>query len=140
MAPMLAAPLLALGQDLYDRGGGVPRDRLAWAVAEADDFLAHAGPRTTLFFALAMLAVEWGPVLMSAGLGRMSRLTPERRRAYLERLDRSNLAILLALPKALLSLVYYEHPEALAETGYDGACLVPPARQGLTVLPARTDP
>ena len=62
--------------------------------------------------------------LFAKRLGRLSLLAPELQLKALEGLDGSQLAPLLALPKAMLSLVYYEHPDAMAETGYDKRPLI----------------
>jgi hypothetical protein len=119
----LRAPARAFAEVMFDRGGGVPADRLDWTERELDAMLAAAGGRTRLAFGAVMIALELLPALFSGGPSRFSRLAPPARLAYLERIDASGLAILLALPKALLGLTYYEHPDALAETGYDGGCL-----------------
>lgn len=136
---MWRAPVRALALALFDRGGGVPADRVEWALDDLASFLAHAGPRTSTLFSVAVALVEWAPAVISGRVSRMSRLSPVERDRYLERLDASRWAILLVLPKALLSLVYYEHPDALRETGYDGTCLVGaiPDDVGLVSLPAR---
>jgi hypothetical protein len=124
MPPYLEAPLLALARGLYDRGQGVPEERAAWAVNDLGSFLEHAGRRTSLLLAVATLVLEWCPLFFIGAFSRMSRLSNERLSRYLERFDRSRLALVLMLPKALLSLVYYEHPDAIRETGYDGQCLL----------------
>lgn len=124
-SPMLpfegAIRALALG--LFDGGDGIPRERLDWVLQDLEGFLGHAGPRTRGLFVVVMAVIEWLPPLLSLNLRRLSRLGPTERAHFLERLETSRFAILLALPKAALSLTYYEHPEALAETGYDGTCL-----------------
>jgi hypothetical protein len=131
------APLGALARGLYDRGEGVPEERLEWAVRDLASFLAHAGPRTTFLLALTTLAVEWLPIFFIGRFARLSRLPPDARARYLEKLDASRLSIALVLPKALLGLVYYEHPDAVRETGYDGQCMLGelPKDVGLVQLP-----
>ncbi len=124
MPPYLEAPLLALARGLYDRGQGVPEARAEWAVNDLASFVQHAGRRTAFLLALTTLVVEWCPLLFIGAFSRMSRLSSDGLARYLERFDRSRLSIVLILPKALLSLVYYEHPEAIRETGYDGQCLL----------------
>lgn len=119
--------MFALAEALFDRGAGVPADRLEWVLADLGDFLGRAGHKTRTFFLITLALVEWLPLFMGR-FGRMSRLSPAARVDYLSRLDASPLAPLLALPKAMVSLVYYEHPEALAETGYDHQPLVVRAR------------
>lgn len=127
MSPMprfFRAPLGALALGLFDRGKGVPETRIEWMIEEVESFLDHAGSRTTCLFLLAVALLEWLPLLFLGRIARMSRLNPLQRAEYLERFDRSRVAIALALPKALLALVYYEHPDAARETGYDGGCMI----------------
>jgi hypothetical protein len=47
---------------------------------------------------------------------------PDRIRA-LERFEGSALSPALLAVKALLSVHYYEHPDAAREVGFDGACM-----------------
>lgn len=127
MAPMprcFRAPLAALALGLFDRGQGVPETRIDWMIEEVESFLEHAGSRTAWIFLFALAVLELFPLLLLGEFARMSRLSPLRRAEYLERFDRSRLAIVLALPKALLAIVYYEHPDAVRETGYDGGCMI----------------
>ncbi len=131
------ARALALG--LFDRGDGISDARLDWLEADVAAFLAAAGPKTSFLFGLVLTAIELLPPWFGAGPSRFSRLAPANRLAFLERLDASRLAVLIALPKAVLSLCYYEHPDALRETGYDGGCMVGelPAGTGLVQLGPR---
>jgi hypothetical protein len=137
----LKAPLKALARGLYDRGEGIPDARLDWAVNDLASFLLHAGPRTSFLLALATLVVEWLPLFYIGRFSRMSRLRKDLLDRYLAKFDQSRLAILLVLPKALLSFVYYEHPDAIRETGYDGQCLIGelPSDVGLVRLPSRSE-
>lgn len=124
MLPRFAhAPARALARALFDAGRGIPEARLDWMLADVDDFTGRAGAKTRLGFLAALLVLQWSPLFFGAW-GRMSALTPEARDRYLERLDRSALAVLIALPKAVLGLCYYEHPEVVAELGYDGRPLI----------------
>jgi hypothetical protein len=88
-----------------------------------DDFLNHAGTRSRLIFWAALFVVIWlSPLLVlrppPLGLWPLS----VRTRA-LERLERTPLALVLLAIKAMLSIPYYEHPDAAAEIGFDGRCL-----------------
>jgi hypothetical protein len=136
MRRYVRASLRALALGLFDRGEGIPEARLQWAIDDVESFLAHAGQKTSGLFLLAITLVEWLPFLMVHKLSRMSRMSSQARAEYLEAFDRSPIAIVLVLPKALLSLVYYEHPDALKETGYDGTCMMGelPAGVGLVQL------
>lgn len=95
-----------------------------WLIEDLGDFAGRAGPKTRTFFLLTLMLVEFLPLFFGF-FGRMSRLPIEKRLAYLEKLDHSAIAAVIALPKALLGLIYYEHPEALLETGYDHQSLIP---------------
>jgi hypothetical protein len=127
-------PVRALALALFDRGRGVPEERLAWAAEDLRSFLDHAGPRTSFAYWATLYLVEWMPLLVIGRFARMSRLSTEQRIHYLEAFERSRFAILLVLPKALLALVYYEHPESLRETGYDGGCLMGQVPEGVGLV------
>lgn len=113
----------ALAEGLFDRGQGLPADRLTWLLTDLESFLGHAGPRTRGLFVLVVAVLEWLPLLVLGRPTRLSRLPSPARLLFLERLEQGPFAILLALPKAAMSLTYYEHPDALKETGYDAQCL-----------------
>ncbi len=124
MLPRLVhAPVRALTVSLFDAGRGVPDARLDWLLADVDDFTGRAGAKTRTAFLATLLILEWIPVLFGV-FGRMSRLEPAARVRYLERVDRSGLAALIAVPKAVLGLCYYEHPDVLEELGYDRRPLI----------------
>ncbi len=120
----------ALAKGLFDTGAGIPEQRLDWMLQDADAFLSAAGPKTGTLFASVMVALESMPVLLGEGPRRFSKLSPQAQARCLERLERSRLSMLIALPKAVLGLVYYEHPDASAETGYDGDCMLGELPQG----------
>jgi hypothetical protein len=127
-------PLVALALALFDRGPGIPADRLEWALRDIESFLEHAGPRTSFLFGLAVTALEWLPLVFIGRPSRMSRLQADLRLRYLQAVDRSALAGALLLPKAILSLVYFEHPDAVRETGYDGTCLIGDLPRGVNLV------
>lgn len=114
-----AAPARALAGCLFDAGRGVPEDRLDFALDDVDDFTRRAGTKTRLAFVASLLLLEWLWPLAFGLFGRFSRLPLARRLHLLERIEETALAPLLVLPKAMLCLVYFEHPEALREIGYD---------------------
>lgn len=120
---MLPAPFEltagALAACLFDHGQGVPADRLRFALVDVDDFTRRAGWKTRLAFLASLLLLEWLWPLAFGFFGRFSRLALERRLHLLERIEDTQLAPLLVLPKAMLCLVYFEHPDALKEIGYD---------------------
>lgn len=90
---------------------------------ELDDFLVHAGARTRTLLRLSLLAVSILAPLMIFALGPLRSLSLERRTAALERFEASAVALPLFALKAIFCVLYYEHPEAAREIGFDGACL-----------------
>jgi hypothetical protein len=130
-APIVAARMLgslrAIAEALFATAHApAAPERIDWLLLELEDFLARAGARTRLVLRLAVLAVS-----LLAPLG-VLRFTPLRRLPLpdrihaLRRLENGPLAAPLFAVKALLSLLYYEHPEAAREIGFDGECQGPP--------------
>jgi hypothetical protein len=113
-----------LARALFDRGGGIPADRLEWMIQDLGDLMVGAGPKTRTAFLLNILVLDLLAPLLRRKLGRLRSLSTEDTVALLEQLDESDLAILLPLPKAMLALIYYEHHEAIRETGYDALPLI----------------
>jgi hypothetical protein len=106
--------------------GPPPADRLDWLMRELDDFLGRAGGRARVLLGLSIFAVSWLAPLLSFKVRPLRTLALPARIDALERLERSRAAMPLLAIKAILSVLYYEHPDAAREIGFDGACL----RQG----------
>lgn len=118
----------ALAEALFStEAGPPPRDRLDWLTREYDDFLGRAGARARLLLGLSLFAVS----VLAPLFGLRSAMTlrylplPDRITAV-ERLERSVFAMPLLGVKAILSLLYYEHPDAAREIGFTGGCLKQP--------------
>lgn len=103
--------------------GPPPPDRLRWLCAQLDDFMARAGSRSRLVFRLALFVIGWLAPLLALRPLPFRLLSRERRVLALERLELSPLAPAMFAVKALLCILYYEHPEAAREIGFDGQCL-----------------
>jgi len=116
----------AIAATVFDRGQGVPPVRLDWMEEELRGFLGAAGliPRMAVRFAL--LAVQWLPLLVIFRPRRFVSLPPAERMRYLVKMESHRLG-LVCMPimavKIVLGSVYFEHPDAVGETGYDGGCL-----------------
>lgn len=123
LSPALRATTHALAEALFTTDEGPPpEERLAWLVDDLDDFLARSGPRALFVFRLCVLAVGLVAPLLVGRLTTLRALaTPDRLRA-LERMERSPLALALFGAKTTLCILYYEHPDAAREVGFDGAC------------------
>lgn len=97
-----------------------PKERIDWLVQEIDDFLSRTGA-TRWVYGLSIWVVAWMAPLLAgrfASLGGMD--IHERARVIGHMEDRFGAPVLAV--KALLCTVYYEHPDAQKDVGYDGAC------------------
>lgn len=125
MGPGLRRATLALAEALFaDEQGPPPAERLAWLCDDLSHFMAHAGVRARGLFALCLFAISWGAPWMVWRLGPLAALDLNTRSRALSRFESGPLALALYAAKAMLCIVYYEHPDAAALTGYDGLCLV----------------
>jgi hypothetical protein len=103
--------------------GPAPSERLDWLALELEDFLARSGAQTRVVFRLSLFVVG---LLAPLSIGRFRSLASlplhERARALSSLEDRFGPPILAV--KALLCVLYYEHPDAAREVGFDGSCLL----------------
>jgi hypothetical protein len=126
----------ALAEAVFARGGEPPsRDRIAWLERELEDFLARSGRRSRLLLSFLVRFVAFLAPLFIGRIATLRSLSIADRVRALSRLERKFGEPLLAV-KAMLCLLYYEHPDAAREVGFDGRGLVPrPDRGQLEVLP-----
>lgn len=130
-----------------DGSGSLPQERLDFAMRELRRVVSRAGYQTRLAFRFACLAIQFAPFLLGR-LRRFSRLELPARQTLLRKLEPGLLGLVVVLFKNTLSIVYFEHPDALAETGYDGRGMDGPAWASdgesplakLPVLPDRAPP
>ncbi len=97
-----------------------PAERVAWLEGDVRDFLGRATGRARAMFRLCVFVVVWVGPLWALSLPPLTRLSVAGRIAVLERLERSPLGFAFFGAKALLCLMYYEHPDAARELGFDG--------------------
>ena len=102
-----------------------PAERVTWVTGEVDDFLSRASTRSYAIVLLSLVVVSVVAPLLSRRFTSLASLSPKERVHVLERFEKSGFAPALLAVKALLSVHYYEHPDAAREVGYDGACLLP---------------
>lgn len=110
----------AVAATLFQTGGEqpVPGERLDFAIEELRDFVARVGFQTRLAFGAALFVLQAAPFLMMGKLRRFTRISARARKRCLEKLEASRLGLVIVLLKSVLSFVYFEHPEALASTGF----------------------
>jgi len=125
--PRTVRAAVAIASALFARGGALPPpERLAYLEREVEDFLARASTQARLMLSFMIWLVALAAPLFVGRLGTLAALAqPERIRA-LERLERHFGEPLIAV-KAILCLLYYEHPDSAREVGFDGECLLPGA-------------
>jgi len=127
----------AFGEAVFARHDGPPPDeRLRWLVDDVDDFVAHLNTRSYLLFRLCLFVVTWLAPLLVFRFSRLAALTLETRLEALEALERSPAALALFGARAIVSLVYYEHPDAAREIGWDQKCLTEVRREAAASAPS----
>lgn len=112
-----------VAEALFARAEGAPpADRLDYLGDDLGDFFGHVTLRARVLFRACVAAVFWIAPLLLARLPPLSRLSVGERVEALERMERTPLSLALLGAKAILSIVYFEHPDAAAEIGWDQRC------------------
>jgi hypothetical protein len=115
--------LRALGAALFAHADGPRPEQLDALVEGIERHLAPVSAAQRTLFLLALDLVRWLPVLLFVAVRPFERLSVEQRVRLLERMDRSNVSLLL-IPlvafKSLLSMYFYEEPSELRAMGYAG--------------------
>lgn len=129
LGPSQQRAMRALIEAVFARKSGddvvaPPEPRISWVCAEIDDFLSRVTTRSRLVVLLSLFAVSVIAPLLARRFGGLASLALSDRIHALELFERSPLAPALLAVKALVSLHYYEHPDAAREVGFDGACMV----------------
>ena len=100
-----------------------PMERLDWLSSELRSFVGHSGEDARRILGLSLFAVTVLGPLLSGKFGFLDR-SLEERRAILERVEKSLLSTTLLAVKAVLCILYFEHPDATREIGGPFGCLV----------------
>ena len=113
----------AVAQALFStEQGPPPEERLRWLTTELRDFLSHIGARARIIYRLSLFLVVWLAPFWGWRLPPLRWLSVERRIRILNRFERSLFGAPLLAVKAILCILYYEHPEAAKAIGFDGKC------------------
>lgn len=107
-----------------DENGPPPEARLNWAVGQIEDIIGHVRGRGALVYRVSVGVLSWVAPLLIFRLPTLSRLSYAQRVRAVARFERSPFGLMLFAVKALLCIVYYEHPEAAAAVGFDGRGLL----------------
>lgn len=102
-------------------GGAPPRDRIDWLMRELEDFVEQAGPRVRLILVGGLLTASWAAPPLAGKAPPLARLSLADRVRALDALEHTPAGLPLLAVKAILCILYYEHPDALREAGVIGA-------------------
>ncbi|HVW25434.1 MAG TPA: hypothetical protein VHC69_08685 [Polyangiaceae bacterium] len=123
--PRTVRAAVAIGSALFGRAESEPPpERLAYLAREFEDFLLRSGPRARTMLTILVWLVATTAPLFIGRIGTLAALAQANRVRALDRLERRFGEPLVAV-KAILCLIYYEHPDAAREIGFDGECLLP---------------
>jgi hypothetical protein len=109
--------------DLPDLAGGGADARMEWLVADADDMVSHGSAQLQTGLRIAITVLELLPIFVIGRLSLASNLSLEERVRFLRKVETGPLtflALLVVAWKTLLTVLYFEHPEAAPLLGYDG--------------------
>lgn len=135
VSPRLLARVRAIAEALFmTHAGPPPAERLDWLVREAEDFLARAGARSRFVVGLATFVVGLLAPLVVLRFVPLARMPVRERARALSALEDRFGAPVLAV-KAMLCILYYEHPDAASAVGFDGRCLTDGRPPRLPVSP-----
>ncbi|MCB9596985.1 MAG: hypothetical protein H6719_29955 [Sandaracinaceae bacterium] len=124
LSPRSSRRVREMAEGLFSTDEGPPpRERIDWLVHDLEDFFGNANWRAATIFLSCLFAVTWLAPLLLARLPPIGRLAVPDRVEAIERFERLPVAVLAVLGvKAILSLVYYEHPDAAREIRWDQRC------------------
>jgi len=105
--------------------GPPPAERLDWMERDLADFFGHVSRRARLIFLVTIGALYYLAPLLIGRLSTLRGLDWRDRVRAIEALDQTPLNLALLAAKAMLCIVYFEHPDAAAEIGWDQECLKP---------------
>lgn len=113
--------IYALSEVIFESDAGTPpAPRLRWLCAELQDVLPRIGRRSRWVYRFSLWVVCLvAPLLVFRPWPLRFMDTALRARA-LERFERSPFGLSLFAVKAILCIVYYEHPDAASEIGFTG--------------------
>lgn len=110
--------------------GPAPAKRVHWMCVHLADFQRRVGGIGMFTFRAALFAFSWLAPLVVFSLPPFRRLGHTKRMKALHRFERSPIGVSVMAVKALLCMIYFEHPESAAQIGFTGAPLLPPANGG----------
>lgn len=115
----------ALAEALWSRDGvsAPPTERLAYFEADLSDFAFHLNTRARLLLLACLASVTVVAPLLIGRFARLGTLSIGDRIRAIHALERTPASLALFAAKAVLSLVWFEHPDNAREMGWDQRCL-----------------
>lgn len=107
-------------------GEGAEKARFDWLEEDFTAFYGHSQGRARLVLSVALLALAWIAPLFVFRFGPLWRLPVALRTEALERIESSPLAPTALAAKAILCILWFEHPETMRETSTEPTCLGAP--------------
>jgi hypothetical protein len=114
----------AIAEALFATEAGAPDPkRIDWVCADFADFVSRAQGRGRLIMLLSVWFLTWIAPLVVWRLGPLGSLSMELREKALERVEGSALGFIALAPKAMLCMMWFEHPDTQRETKTETTCL-----------------
>ncbi len=115
--------LAAIAEALFATEAGPPDPRrVAWVCADFADFASRAQGRGRLVLLLSVWFLTWLAPLAVWRLGPLASLPLDLRAEALERVEGSGIGFIALAPKAMLCLMWFEHPDTQRETKTEPTC------------------
>ncbi|MFT6397688.1 MAG: hypothetical protein ACJAYU_002443 [Bradymonadia bacterium] len=93
---------------------------MGWLEARLAEMRREVGGRGMFVFGFGLWAVSWLAPLWSFRTPSLGRHDLPARRAIVEKWERSPFGLTIFAVKAILCILYFEHPGAAEELGFDG--------------------
>jgi hypothetical protein len=114
----------AFAEALFDGETPADRARIDWLIDEFHDFLGRAGGNARLILGACLLACDLLAPLFIGRMPTLSDLEPDARARALDRVERTPFGPVALGPKAILCMLWFEHPDTQRETRTAPSCLL----------------
>jgi len=112
--------LMSVAEALFSSDAGAPpAERITWLRSELSDFMGRGTFTGRALFTIAAFAISLFAPLRVGRLPPFRRMPLGKRVHALQVFEASRLSPLLIAVRAILCLLYYEHPDAVVALGFD---------------------
>lgn len=127
VSPGTLARARVFAEGLFSTEDGAPDPaRIEWLLRELEDFLGRAGGNARLVLGACLFACNILAPLFIWRMPTLADLDPESRALALERVEQTALGPIALGPKAILCMLWFEHPDTQRETHTEVSCLRSP--------------